>query len=54
MIHITEDQKTTVQQPGRRSYQTPHLFVYGAVRNLTAGGSGHASESEMGKAKPRS
>lgn len=39
MTHITEDQKTAVQQPNWRPYHTPRLFVYGAVRQLTAAGS---------------
>jgi hypothetical protein len=54
MIHVTGDHMAAVQQPGRRSYHRPRLFVYGAVRNLTAGGSGNASEGEKGNAKPRS
>jgi hypothetical protein len=37
----------------RRRYLTPRLVEYGAVRELTAGGSGKASESQQGQAKPR-
>jgi len=54
MTHWPEDQKTTVRQPVRRSYHKPRLFIYGAVRNLTAGGSGKASENNQGGVKPRS
>lgn len=54
MVHITEDQKKVMQQSNLRPYHRPRLFVYGAVRNLTAGGSGNANEGEMGNAKPRS
>jgi hypothetical protein len=39
MIHVTKDREKVVQQSSRRSYNTPRLFVYGAVRQLTASGS---------------
>lgn len=52
MTHVTEDQKTAVQQPCRRPYQVPRLSVYGAVRDLTMGGSGNAQETSSGQ-KPR-
>lgn len=48
MTHVTEDQKTVVQQPGRRSYRTPRLFVYGAVRQLTASGTASGKEGVGG------
>ncbi len=32
----------------RRPYAAPALVDYGAVRDLTAGGSGHAQESSSG------
>ncbi len=44
MTHGPEDQKTAVRQPGRRSYRTPRLFVYGAVRQLTTSGSADGPE----------
>lgn len=46
MIHITEDQKAAVQQSNMRPYHAPRLFVYGAVRELTMGGSKHDAEND--------
>jgi len=43
MSHVTDDTKKT-QQKSRRHYKEPHLIVYGAVKDLTAGGSGKNSE----------
>ena len=45
MTQEPEDQKTAAQQPGRCSYHTPRLFVYGAVRGLTMGGSKGEAEN---------
>lgn len=45
MTHGPEDQKTAVRQPVRRSYHKPRLFVYGAVRGLTMGGSKGEAEN---------
>jgi hypothetical protein len=36
-----------------KQYTTPKLSKFGQVRLLTTGGSGMASEGEMGQAKPR-
>lgn len=48
MTDMTEDQKTSVRQPYMRPYNTPRLFVYGAVRELTANGRSGQTEN-MGK-----
>mgnify|MGYP006280941385 FL=1 len=44
-----QDQDTITRKP----YSPPRLTVYGAVRDLTAGGSGKSSENNKGKAIPR-
>lgn len=38
---------------GLKKYTSPTLSKFGRVRTLTTGGSGMASEGEMGNAKPR-
>jgi hypothetical protein len=37
----------------KRSYQPPSLQGYGAMRDLTAGGTGNAQEPGAGGARPR-
>ena len=37
----------------RKTYRRPQLVAYGSLRDLTTGGSGNASEGEMGNAMPR-
>ncbi|HSO21616.1 MAG TPA: lasso RiPP family leader peptide-containing protein [Chondromyces sp.] len=37
-----------VRTSGRRPYGAPRLVVYGEVRELTAGGTGNASENAPG------
>ena len=44
MTYETTDQKPEARQPNVRPYHTPRLFVYGAMRELTAGGTGIAAE----------
>jgi hypothetical protein len=39
MIHVTKDREKVVQQSSGRPYNTPRLFMYGAVRELTMSGS---------------
>jgi hypothetical protein len=52
MIQAPEDQRIVVRQLGRRSYHTPRLFVYGAVREFTMGGSkGSAENSSTSQGK---
>jgi hypothetical protein len=40
---------------GKRQYSAPRLICYGSVTELTAGGSGNASENNngMGMSRPR-
>ena len=40
-------------QRERRAYQTPRLMTYGAVRELTAGGSANAVEGNKGQGDKR-
>jgi hypothetical protein len=40
-------------QQQRRAYQSPQLMTYGAVRELTTGGSGKAVETNKGQADKR-
>jgi len=49
MTQGPEDQKTAVRQPGRHSYHTPRLFVYGAVREVTLGGASGNQENDNSK-----
>ncbi len=52
MIQEPEDQRTVVWQLGRRFYHTPRLFMYGAVREFTMGGSkGDAENSSTSQGK---
>ncbi|MDB6162918.1 MAG: hypothetical protein JWL98_350 [Xanthomonadaceae bacterium] len=37
--------------PARKMYATPKLIAYGALRDLTTGGSGVAQEHSLGKHK---
>jgi hypothetical protein len=37
----------------KKSYKSPSLIYYGAIKDLTSGGTGKAAEGEKGKAKPR-
>lgn len=37
----------------RKDWSAPKLSEFGPLRRLTTGGSGNASEGEMGNAKPR-
>lgn len=53
MKHLTEDHEQQVQHSKARPYNPPRLLVYGAVREITSGGSGKANEGNMGGAKPR-
>jgi len=52
MSQVKDDKKKMQQKP-RRSYQKPHLLVYGAVKELTAGGGGSTVEDgKAGTKKP--
>ena len=44
MPHTTDNQKKK-EQKTLRPYQTPQLLVYGAVKDLTAGGTGSVVET---------
>jgi hypothetical protein len=48
MKHLTEDQEQQVQSSSRRPYHSPRLSVYGAVRELTNGGTGNQTEPNPG------
>ncbi len=47
MIYQSYDQKTPTLEANARPYNSPRLLVYGAVRELTAGGSGQSDEGSM-------
>jgi hypothetical protein len=49
MKHLTEDQEKQVQASRKRPYHSPRLSVYGAVRQLTNGGTGADTEPNPGK-----
>ena len=51
MFQVTEEKKNKDQE-SRRSYNAPHLIVFGALRDLTAGGSGTLQETGGGPPKP--
>lgn len=53
MTHQTEEPTAKAQKSRAHPYHPPRLVMYGAVRELTAGGSGNANEGEKGQAKPR-
>ena len=53
MIEIVEQQKKLKTNVQPRTYHCPRLHVYGSLRELTAGGSGVASENNQGGVKPR-
>jgi hypothetical protein len=51
---LNHDQRHA-SQPVRRPYRSPQLLVYGAMRDLTAGGSGNTTEDKdqhPAKSKP--
>lgn len=49
MADRSEDQeKPLAGREKARPYQTPRLLVYGAMRELTASGSGNPNEGMMG------
>jgi hypothetical protein len=52
MAHLIERQKQQTQQSNTRPYQAPRLFVYGAMRQLTAGGTGTQNESQSPSQEP--
>ena len=41
-----EDNKKKVKQKERRPYRKPHLYAYGVVKELTAGGTGNVFETK--------
>jgi hypothetical protein len=47
MTHETTVQTPEIRQTPARPYHVPHLLVYGAMRELTAGGSGQAAENSQ-------
>ena len=49
MSQVT-DNKNKKQQKPLQPYQSPHLLIFGALRDLTAGGSG--TSAEPGPPKP--
>lgn len=49
MNQMTEDPKQPERQSYSRTYQTPRLSIYGAVRELTSGGAGTQQEPNPGK-----
>jgi hypothetical protein len=53
MTTAADDNVSQEENPHRRPYRAPRLIVYGAVRDLTAGGSGKAPESVKSTAAPR-
>jgi hypothetical protein len=53
MKYLSEDREQHVQQSKARPYNAPRLVVYGAVRDITSGGTGKASENNQGGVKPR-
>lgn len=44
-----EVEKQKLLQKTRRPYRKPHLHSYGAVKDLTAGGSGNKAEGHQPK-----
>ena len=52
MSQVTDD-KNKKQQKSLQPYQSPHLLIFGALRDLTAGGSfGNAESSPPGGGSP--
>jgi hypothetical protein len=49
MNHISELHAGQAQPPGDQPYSSPKLFVYGAMRYLTTGGTGTAQEGSQGQ-----
>ena len=47
MKTVTEHRKQPERQSYARTYQTPRLKVYGAVRELTNGGTGNTIENSI-------
>jgi len=41
-----EDNKKKREQKERRPYRKPHLYAYGVVKELTAGGTGNVFETK--------
>ncbi len=53
MNNRVETDRDRNPQQQRRMYQPPRLMTYGAVRELTTGGSGKASETNAGEGEKR-
>jgi hypothetical protein len=49
MMQKPEEKNKSLKTPVAPLYQTPRLTVYGAIKDLTAGGSGSLSEPEPEK-----
>jgi hypothetical protein len=49
MAQKDKNQGETKDRERRRPYHPPRMFIYGAVKDLTAGGSGHAQELSSGQ-----
>jgi len=50
---VTKNDNSPNRKSEQRRYHAPRLLMFGSIQSLTAGGSGNASEGEMGQAKPR-
>ena len=49
----TRDNTKPQNGSAQRAYQKPRLMKYGVIEDLTAGGSGKASEGNKGEGKAR-
>jgi hypothetical protein len=52
MMQKTEEKNKSIQSPVAPTYCTPRLTVYGAIRDLTAGGSSGAPETILNANSP--
>jgi hypothetical protein len=52
MMQKPEEKNKSLKTPVAPLYQTPRLTVYGAIKDLTAGGSGVAAEAAVGDPTP--
>jgi hypothetical protein len=46
MMHKSDEKNKSMKPVVAPTYQSPRLTVYGAIRDLTAGGSGSQPESD--------
>jgi hypothetical protein len=52
MTYDNDDRTKPVRQPNPRTYHSPSLLVYGAIREITASGSGSKTENKGADNQP--